>query len=350
MLMNRIRRVVPTLALAGALLAMVLSGAAGAASPPVGDWRMNEGSGTVLVDSSASGNNGTILGNPTWVAGQHGQAIRFDGTGDYATVPDNASLDISAAITMAAWVKPEKAATQNLIKKATNGGTNGYELSLSLDGSAQRCSCASTRRRAATRTGSTRRPSYPSNGTTWMHVAATYDGTTIRLYVNGVQEGGNLAGPASIATNNLALGIGAQPDGRSTAAGAMDDVLLYNTALTASEIAALADVTPGNTPPTLNPVGNKSAQVGTQLAFTATASDPDAGDDADVLARQRQRRSVPAGASITSGGSFTWTPTAGQVGIATFDVCVSDGDRLRLRDDHRHGQRSRVRPRARRRR
>ena len=69
---------------------------------------MNEGSGTVLVDSSASGNNGTILGNPTWVAGQHGQAIRFDGTGDYATVPDSASLDISAAITMAAWVKPEK--------------------------------------------------------------------------------------------------------------------------------------------------------------------------------------------------------------------------------------------------
>ena len=60
---------------------------------------------------------------------------------------------------------------------------------------------------------------YPSNGTTWMHVAATYDGTTIRLYVNGVQEGGNLAGPASIATNNLALGIGAQPDGASHAAG-----------------------------------------------------------------------------------------------------------------------------------
>ena len=123
MLLNRIRRVVPTFALAGALLAMVLSGAAGAASPPVGDWRMNEGSGTILVDSSASGNNGTIFGNPTWVAGQHGQAIRFDGTGDYATVPDSASLDISSAITMAAWVKPETTATQYLIKKATTTGT-----------------------------------------------------------------------------------------------------------------------------------------------------------------------------------------------------------------------------------
>ena len=248
MSMNRIRRVVPTLALAGTLLAFVLAGAAGAASPPVGDWRMNEGSGTVLVDSSTFGNNGTIFGNPTWVAGQHGQAIRFDGTGDYATVPDNASLDISTAITMAAWVKPEAATTQNLIKKSTNGGTNGYELSLSQLGAAS-SQRAFVRFNQAT-SGDTYRVNattmYPSHGTTWMHVAATYDGTTIRLYVNGVQEG-QLAASIPIPTNNLALGIGAQPDGLfGVLQGTMDDVLLYNTALTASEIAALAAIPPGD--------------------------------------------------------------------------------------------------------
>ncbi len=97
MLMNRIRRTFPILGLAGALLALVLSGTAGAASPPVGDWRMDTGSGTILVDSSTFGNNGTILGNPTWVAGQHGLALRMDGTGDYATVPDSASLDMTTA-------------------------------------------------------------------------------------------------------------------------------------------------------------------------------------------------------------------------------------------------------------
>ena len=176
---------------------------------------------------------------------------------------------------MAAWVKPEKLATQYLIKKATMGATNGYELSLSSAGK------VFVRFNQSTGPDTFRINSlttYPTNGSTWMHVAATYDGTTIRLYVNGVQEGGNLAGPASITTNNLALGIGAQPDGTSKLQGAMDDVLLYNTALSASEIAALAGVAPGNTPPTLNPVGNKSAQVGSQLAFTATATDPDAGD------------------------------------------------------------------------
>ena len=85
---------------------------------------------------------------------------------------------------------------------------------------------------------------YPSHGTTWMHVAATYDGTTIRLYVNGVQEG-QLAASIPIPTNNLALGIAAQPDGLfGVLQGTMDDVLLYNTALTASEIAALAAIPP----------------------------------------------------------------------------------------------------------
>ena len=275
---------------------MSLAGAASTASAPVGDWRMNEGSGTVLVDSSASANNGTIIGTPTWVAGQHGQAIRFDGTTDYATVADNSSLDISGAITMAAWVKPEKIATQYLIKKATMGATNGYELSLSSAGKVfvrfnQSTGPDTYRINSPT--------SYPTNGSTWMHVAATYDGTTIRLYVNGVQEGGNLAGPASITTNNLALGIGAQADGTSKLQGAMDDVLLYNTALSASEIAALAGVAPGNTPPTLNPVGNKSAQVGSQLAFTATATDPDAGDTL-TFSLANGSGSVPAGASITS--------------------------------------------------
>ena len=131
----------------------------GGGSEPVGDWRMNEGSGTTLVDSSVSANNGTILGNPTWVTGQHGQAIRFDGTGDYATVPDNATLDISSSITLATWVRPEKTGTQYLIKKATQGGTDGYEPRWRRRASR---SSASTRPRAALPTGWTHRLPIPT--------------------------------------------------------------------------------------------------------------------------------------------------------------------------------------------
>ena len=70
----------------------------------------------------------------------------------------------------------------------------------------------------------------------------------MKLYVNGVQEG-SIAGPASIVTNNLGLGIGAQPDGISQLQGAMDDVHLYYRALSPREIQALALHPAGNSAP-----------------------------------------------------------------------------------------------------
>ena len=81
-------------------------------------------------------------------------------------------------------------------------------------------------------------------------------------------------------------------------------------------------VSAANAAPVLDPVGDKTATAGTQLAFTATATDPDAGDTLTFTLAG----TVPAGAAITSAGAFTWTPTAGQVGPHTFDVCVSDGE------------------------
>ena len=65
-----------------------------------------------------------------------------------------------------------------------------------------------------------------------------------------------LAASIAITTNNLALGIGAQPDGVSQLQGALDDVLLYNSALSASEIAALAGTPPANKPPVADFDGN----------------------------------------------------------------------------------------------
>ena len=153
-----------------------------------------------------------------------------------------------------------------------------------------------------------------------MHVAATSDGTTMRLYVNGVQEGSKPA-PSSIATNALALGIGAQSNGVSPLQGSLDDVLLSNEAMSSAEIAALADDGTVNSAPVLDPVGNRSVDEETELAFTATATDADAGDTL-VFALAN---GTPTGASITTGGAFTWTPTEAQDGVHTFDVCVSDG-------------------------
>ncbi|HSI71240.1 MAG TPA: fibronectin type III domain-containing protein, partial [Gillisia sp.] len=97
----------------------------------IAHWKMDEGSGTTLIDGSDYGNHGAISGNPTWITGKHRQAIRFNGSNQYATVEDNNTIDMDGAVTIAMWVKPEKLATQYLIKKAAQNSVDGYELALS---------------------------------------------------------------------------------------------------------------------------------------------------------------------------------------------------------------------------
>ena len=85
---------------------------------------------------------------------------------------------------------------------------------------------------ATTRVDST--VDYPTDGT-WMHVAATYDGATIRLYYNGVEQASR-AWSGSIGVNDTPLGIGGQSDGLRGLIGSIDDVRVYGRALSAAEI------------------------------------------------------------------------------------------------------------------
>jgi hypothetical protein len=216
----------------------------------VGCWQMEEGSGSVLLDGSSYANDASVIGSPAWGAGKVGTyALDLNGTTQYALAPDDASLDLTNNITMAAWIKPEEYATKSIINKAVNGSVNGYELSLATtktDDSSQRpffrinqvASTDTCRINAITM--------YPIDGT-WMHVAATFDGTTMKLYINGELESSLIApaGCTVIATNSQPLGIGGQSDGLGSRQfmGWMDEVRVYNRALSAAEILQLASTT-----------------------------------------------------------------------------------------------------------
>ncbi len=203
-----------------------------------GYWAMDEGSGTTLIDASTYGNNGTIFGSPSWVTGIKGQALNFAGS-QYAAVRDTPSLRISSAITLAAWIAPAQVATQRIVAKAWMNNTNGYELSLASTGK------VFFRLNQNNGTGGYRIDSntpYPSTGTTWVHAAATYDGDSLRLYINGAKEAAGKMG-VPIGTNMDSLYIGRQKDGQYYYLGRMDEVRMYNRALTLSEIQALASHT-----------------------------------------------------------------------------------------------------------
>ena len=134
----------------------------------VGHWQANEGSGPTLIDSAPLPNDGALQGNPTWVPGQLGQAVRFDGTGDYAVVPDNASLDISGNITIAAWVRPEKPPPPSTSSRRP---CRGRPTAMSCPCHPRaRSSSGSISSQAPTPTASTRQPPIPvmeRPGSTW---------------------------------------------------------------------------------------------------------------------------------------------------------------------------------------
>src|SRR5690554_1117490 len=216
-------------------------------SPLVGHWKMDEGGGNLLIDASQYGNNAPLTGGASWVSGVLGQAARFNGVSQYASVADNASLDITGAITVAGWIKPEAVGTQYLVKKAQQHETNGYELSLAGSGYVffrfnQFSSGDAYRVNSTT--------PYPTNGNTWMHVAATYDGQSLRMYINGTLNGSlSLPSSPAIAVNGLPLTIGAEAGGYRGLQGAMDDVRIYNTALSAAEILELGTLPPATAVP-----------------------------------------------------------------------------------------------------
>ncbi len=191
----------------------------------VGHWRLDDGSGTIAADSSGYGNDGTLRGDPQWVIGKINGALEFDGTDDYVEVADNESLHLWERFTLAAWIYQVESRSSRIIDKIGAGTANGPHLD-THPGTKLRC-CSGTC--ISTTTDHTLDE--------WHHVAVTFDQGDVKLYVDGSVEGEGSV-PSPLAGNDLPLRIGADSDGQSLFHGLIDDVRVYNQALTETEILA----------------------------------------------------------------------------------------------------------------
>ena len=194
----------------------------------VAAYGFNEGSGTTVTDSSGRGNNGTISAATWTTAGHSGNALSFNGTNSWVTVNDAASLDLTNGMTVEAWVKLTTVSNWRavIIKETTGGLAYGLYANTNLN------------RPDAVIHTSTDVNLYGTAAlaaNTWTHLAATYDGANLRLYVNGAQVASQ-AFTGNMPNSTSPLRIGGDSVWGEFLNGVIDDVRVYNRALSVTEI------------------------------------------------------------------------------------------------------------------
>ncbi|MBI4586768.1 MAG: hypothetical protein HY717_22365 [Planctomycetes bacterium] len=193
----------------------------------VAAYAFQEGSGASVSDASGFNNHGSISG-AAWAAGKFGSGLSFDGMNDLVLVQDSSSLDLSTGMTLEAWVQPAGAISYwaCILQKEVDawflhaGSSSGGRPAV-----------------GGTFNGAVRYLNGPAALplNTWTHIAGTFDGTRLRFFVNGV-EAASAALAASLQVNNSPLRLGGNTYSGEFFKGLIDEVRIYNYALSPAEI------------------------------------------------------------------------------------------------------------------
>ena len=210
-------------------IVLVLGLVSSASAELVAHWRLDEGSGTTVHDASGNGLDGTIQGDPMWVAGKIGGAMEFDGDGDYVDFGNDPVFDITEQITLAVWVNAND--LNNSEHNCWLGkGDNAYAIKHQTGNYIE----------FFVYDGDWHSTQYTTdldslNGD-WHHMAGTFDGSELKFYLDGQLEVTlAFAGTIGTAAHPVTMGENSQVTGRFFD-GMLDDARMYNHAMTEGEI------------------------------------------------------------------------------------------------------------------
>lgn len=207
-------------------------------SDPIGYWRLGDVSGTVAVDHSIYHRNGEYVGGVALghVGVLSDPAALFDGSSGYVNIDDTNNLRPTAGVSVSVWIKPSNV-DQAISYIGGTGGTGNYGYALWVTGATGRITFTIGNGVEDARAESV---TELTNGR-WYDVVGTYDGINVRLYIDGVLE-------ATVPQTGLInyTGITRTVFGQLNVlifdaywSGALDEIAIYPTALTAEEIVAL---------------------------------------------------------------------------------------------------------------
>ena len=279
------------------------AGDAGAYESPysglVAAYSFEEGAGAGTADVSGNGHAGSVDG-PTWTtSGRYGDGLRFDGVDDWVTVPDAGALDLTNQMTLEAWVRPDALGTLwRTVALKEQPGSLVYALyaNAQSDGPSGHAFVGGDMD-----VGSTSR--LPLNR--WTHVATTYDGSTLQLYINGANVG-NRPLSGSLTTSTGALRIGGNAVWNEWFSGTIDDVRVYSRAIGPKDVkkdmrSSLPDVADTQAPTTPGSLA-KSGSTQTSVSLAWSASSDDTGVTGYTVYRDGTSAGAPTGTSYTVSG------------------------------------------------
>ncbi len=212
-----------------------------AAATLLGHWAMDEGTGTVLADSSGNGYDGTLISG-TWTAdrfGLAGKAILLNN--QRIDIPDDAKAE---TVTLAAWINPTRYGSTSspacIFSSETGSGASGFVWRLALiDNGILRMEAVAPYSNSSERYIKSATGAIPLNE--WHHVAGTYDGTTVRIYIDGSPAGSKQYGSQALLNTSASIPstIGYMSWGLQYFGGTLDDARIYDGVLTDAEIFSL---------------------------------------------------------------------------------------------------------------
>ena len=225
--MERLRSIVASIVVT--LAASTIATSAIASAPGlVGAYPFDEGAGATTADASGFSNSGTLQGAVWTGGGKFGGALAFNGTGARVVIADAVSLDLVSGMTLEAWVQPTivPAGWSTIVHKETDAYYLAAGSVSNVPAAGGTVGAGDANVYAAS----------PLAANAWTHLAATYDGTTFRLYVNGAQVSSQAASGALVSSSGP-LSIGGNGPYGEYFNGRIDEVRIYDRALSATEIA-----------------------------------------------------------------------------------------------------------------
>ncbi|MEM1293739.1 MAG: LamG-like jellyroll fold domain-containing protein [Verrucomicrobiota bacterium] len=246
-----------------------------------------EGTGTLANDSSGNGNSGTLLGDSGWAAGYEGGGLQTTGnSGSQLEIPHSPGIHLGendGDFTVAFWMRLDQDATgswRGLAGKGTSGNSRAFGLFLRPD-----------RNQLLYSVSTVQGPKESGNADgllsvgVWTHLALVKEGSSVRLYLDGEEDSSKVLSSASIG-NLQDFFLGRAPGSAAPTAASFDSLLIYDRALSASEVAQAKAVGQSeiNRSPEIEDqffTVEAGSTSGTNVG-SVVASDPDAGPAGDL--------------------------------------------------------------------